>query len=122
MLYDTHNKEQDTDEPEISPCKAISLVLCHNGSVLLIREYRTNIGSFTEYYDFVFLFSKIILCCQRKLMTGFVFTSYGTTPHWHEKTLEGICNFSIFLNLHDGTDVKETRFSHRQHTFLLCFN
>lgn len=41
-------------------------------------------------------------------MTGFVFTSYGTTAVWHEKTLEEICNLFIFLNLQDGTDVKET--------------
>lgn len=46
MLHDTHNKEQDTDEPEILPCKAISLMVCHNDSVVLIREYRTNTSSF----------------------------------------------------------------------------
>lgn len=108
MLHDTHNKEQDTDEPEILPCKAISLMVCHNDSVVLIREYRTNTSRFIGILWFFFLFSKIILCCQRKLMTEFVFTSYCTTAHWHEKTLEGICNFSIFLNLHEGTDVKKT--------------
>lgn len=43
-------------------------------------------------------------------MTRFMFTSYGTTAHWHKKTLEGIYNFSIFLNVHDSTGVKEADF------------
>lgn len=57
------------------------------------------ITALLEYYYFFFLY-KIPLCCQRKLMTGFAFTSYGSTTHLHEKALEGICNFSVFFKLH----------------------
>lgn len=56
VLHDTHNEERDTGEPKISSCKAISLILWHNDSVSLIREYRTNNNSFIGILLFLFFF------------------------------------------------------------------
>lgn len=65
VLHDTHNEERDTGEPKISSCKAISLILWHNDSVSLIREYRTNNNSFIGILLFLFFVSNSFMLSKK---------------------------------------------------------